>query len=82
MLSESLKKLATQLKFCLMDAHADDKRPVERPRGLGVGSIWTPADNGRRPEEVKNWKNLADVFFEWPWPLIKLYTLFRQLYIY
>ena len=34
--------------------------------GEGVGSIWTPADNGGGLRGIKNWQNLVDVFYGWP----------------
>ena len=47
----------------------DAKRPGG---GGGVGSVQTPTDKG---EGVKNWQNLADVFYGWPltvWGLINV----------
>ena len=44
--------------FSLWMSIADAKRP-----GEGVGSMLTPADKG---EGVKNWQNLADIFYVRP----------------
>ena len=48
---------------------ADAKRPGggTRSRARGLGLMRTPADTcGQGGEGVKNWQNLADVFYGWP----------------